>query len=320
MTGATTIVVAGAVTIRAQTAAMLLFGVVAVVGLAGAWLVISSAARRSLLMQRGGIEVGRVRLTDRFDLWLTRTERGAELVALLRSAGSELTAARFVGVVALSMAGVFMFASLLFPVPLALVAGVLTGWGWSAWLRRRLQKRREQFVTQLPEVARLLANGASAGLSMPAAIELCVREIDAPAREELQTVIDELTLGRSLADSLVGLQRRVPSREIAVLMSTLIIQQRAGGDVVRALQELSETLDARRETRREVRTLMAGAVYTSYIVPVLGAAALLLLNSVDSQTLDRMTTRPLGIAALVLAGVLYALGWLAIRRTTRIDV
>ncbi len=133
-------------------------------------------------------------------------------------------------------------------------------------------------------------------------------------------MIDELTFGRSLGDSLASLQRRLPSREIAVLMSTLIIQQRAGGDVVRALQELSDTLDARRETLREVRTLMAGAIYTSYIVPLLGIGALLLLNSVESQTLDRMTSKPLGIAALVVAGILYAFGWLTIRRTTRIEV
>ena len=155
---------------------------------------------------------------------------------------------------------------------------------------------------------------------MPAAIELCVREVDAPARDELQIVIDELTLGRSLADSLSSLQRRLPSREIAVLMTTLIIQQRAGGDVVRALHDLSSTLDARRETLREVVTLMAGAVYTSYLVPALAVAALLLLNSVSSHTLQRMTTNPIGIAALVVAGCMYAAGWLAIRHTTRIEV
>ena len=53
----------------------------------------------------------------------------------------------------------------------------------------------------------------------------------------------------SLADSLDRLRRRLPSREIAVLMTTLIVQQRSGGDAVSALHELSETLDSRRETQ-----------------------------------------------------------------------
>lgn len=65
---------------------------------------------------------------------------------------------------------------------------------------------------------------------------------------------------------------------------------------------------------------MAGAVYTSYLVPALGVAALLLLNSISSDTLKRMTTSPLGIAAFVIAGLFYTAGWLAIRRTTRVEV
>ncbi len=179
-------------------------------------------------------------------------------------------------------------------------------WGGSAWLGRRLARRNENFINQLPDVARLLSNGASAGLSMPAAIELAAKEIDAPAREELQGVLDEVHLGRSLDEALDSLARRLPSRELAVLMSTLIIQQRTGGDLVRALQDLSSTLDMRRETLREVRTLMAGAVFTSYVVPMLGLGALLMLNSINSKTLPRMTSSPLGIAALVVAGSMYA--------------
>jgi tight adherence protein B len=71
---------------------------------------------------------------------------------------------------------------------------------------------------------------------------------------------------------------------------------------------------------REVRTVMAGAVYTSYIVPLVGVGALFVLNAVNSRTLSRMTSQPAGIAALVVAGILYGFGWVAIKRTTRIEV
>ncbi len=303
------------------TEARLLFAGAALVALLGLWLLISSSARRSLLVARGSVELQRRRrLDERLDARLARTRRGGDLAAKLRSAGNVFTVTQFLLLVVGSSLGVGVLVSLLFPPLLAVAAGALAGWGCFAWLRRRLDKRREQFVAQLPEVARLLSNGASAGLSMPAAIELAVREIDAPASEELQTVIDELTLGRSLDESLASLQRRLPSREIAVLLTTLIIQQRAGGDVVRALSELSNALDARRDTLREVRTLMAGSVFTSYIVPALGVVTLFLLNALNSHTLQRMTTQPVGIAALVTAAILYAIGSLAIRRTTRIEL
>jgi tight adherence protein B len=249
-----------------------------------------------------------------------RTQRGADLAGKLRSAGTQLTPSRYVGALAAGMLGAFVVTSLLFPPLLAVIAAIVVPWGGSAWLGRRLARRNEEFINQLPEVARLLSNGASAGLSMPAAIELAVREMDAPAREELQVVLDEVRFGRSLDEALESLTRRLPSREVAVLMNTLIIQQRAGGDLVRALQDLSSTLDMRRETLREVRTLMAGAVFTSYIVPLLGLGALLMLNSINSKTLPRMASSPLGIAALIVAGTMYALGTLAIKRITRVEV
>jgi tight adherence protein B len=307
--------------IKTVTVAWLVFAGASLVGLAGMWLLVSSAARRSWIAQRGGLEVRRRRrILERLDDRLARGRRGADLAAKLRSAGTELTPARFLLLVAAAFVLAYLVACLLFPRVFALAAGALAVWGCFAWLAYRLDRRREQFVAQLPEVARLLSNGAAAGLSMPASLELAVREIEAPAREELQTVIDELTYGQSLDESLASLQRRLPSREIAVLMTTLIIQQRAGGDIVGALQDLSETLNTRRETLREMRTLMAGAVYSSYIVPILGVVALLMLDAINSHTLERMTSKPLGIVALVVAAGLYGVGWVAIKRITRIEL
>jgi tight adherence protein B len=305
---------------RVDEARLLYIGA-SLVALLGLWLLASSSARRSLLAERGGAELETgPSVSERLDARLVRTRRGAVLGARLNSVGSSLGLTRFLAFVAAAAIGAALLVSIVFPPLLAVAAGLVAGWACVARLERQLEKRKEQFVAQLPEVARLLANGASAGLSMPAAIELAVREIQPPASEELQTVIDELTFGRSLDDSLASLQRRLPSREIAVLLTTLIIQQRAGGDVVRALSELSHTLDQRRDTLREVKTLMAGAVFSSYLVPILGLGALLMLDSLNSHTLDQMTSTPIGIAALIVASLLYAAGTVAIRRVTRIEL
>ena len=56
-------------------------------------------------------------------------------------------------------------------------------------------------------------------------------------------------------------------------MTTLIIQQRAGGDTVRALSELGQTLEARKDLLREIRTMLSGAVFTSYLVAAHGRRA-----------------------------------------------
>lgn len=310
-----------AVAISQKAAPELALVGVAIVLLLGLWRLVSSSARRSALAERGGIDLERPRTPlQRLDVRILRTRRGSDLAGRLHSAGVERSAAEFALIVVAIIGGAFVLLRLLLPEALAVVGALVAWWACFFWLRRRLDKRREQFVAQLPEVARLLSNGASAGLSVPAAIELAVREIERPAKDELQTVTDELGLGRSLDDALSSLQRRLPSREIAVLMTSVIIQQRAGGDTVRALRELSETLDQRRELGREIRTLMASAIYTSYVVPALGLASLLMLNTVNPHTLDRMTSNTFGIIALVFAAILYITAFAAIRKVTRVEL
>lgn len=299
----------------------LAFAGVTVVALLGVWLLATNSARRSALMQRGGLSVRQRRRPDELlDPLLSRTQRGRVLDARLRSAGTALSAGQFVLVAAAVAVVSYLIARALFAPLIGFAGAVVGAWACFAWLDNRLEKRKELFVAQLPDVARLLSSGASAGLSMPMAMEIAVRELQMPAKEELQRVLDELALGRTLDAALDDLHQRLPSREISVLLTTIIIQQRAGGDVVHALRELSETLETRRNTLREMRTLMAGAVYTSYTVPLMGLGALVLLNAINPHTLQRMTSSAIGVVVLVVAGLMYAVGTLIIRRITRLEL
>lgn len=299
----------------------LAFAGVTVVALLGVWLLASNSARRSTLLRRGGMAMRRRRRPDELlDPLLSRTERGRVLDGRLRSAGTSLSAGQFLLVTAAVAVVAYLITRALFAPLIGIAGGLVGGWACFAWLDSRLEKRKERFVAQLPDVARLLSSGASAGLSVPMAMEIAVRELEMPAREELQRVLDEVALGRSLDDALDDLHRRLPSREISVLLTTIVIQQRSGGDVVHALRELSETLETRRNTLREMRTLMAGAVYTSYLVPAMGLGTLVLLNAINSHTLDRMTHSAIGLTVLVVAGSLYAVGTVIIRRITRVEL
>ena len=103
-------------------------------------------------------------------------------------------------------------------------------------------------------------------------------------------------------------------------MTTLVIQQRAGGDTVRALNEPASTLEARKDLIREVRTLLSGAVYTSYVVAGIGIAGVALMNMISPGVMRELTSTLLGIAALVVSGSLWAVAIVLIRRTTRVEL
>ena len=103
-------------------------------------------------------------------------------------------------------------------------------------------------------------------------------------------------------------------------MTTLVIQQRAGGDTVRALNELGGTLEARKEVLREIRTVLSGAVYTSYVVGGIGVAGIVLMNLISPGVMRELTSTLPGIAALTVSGTLWAIAYVLIRRTTRVTV
>jgi tight adherence protein B len=105
-----------------------------------------------------------------------------------------------------------------------------------------------------------------------------------------------------------------------VLMTTLVIQQRAGGDTVRALTELGHALEARKDLMREIKTLLSGAVFTSYLVVGIGVATIVLMNVMSPGVMREMATSVPGIATLIVTGTIWAVAFVLIRRTTRVEV
>ena len=209
----------------------------------------------------------------------------------------------------------------LFAGPIAFLFAVAITAGAARFYVERLRSQRsDAFVAQLPDLARVLANGASAGLSLPAAVQLAARELPEPAAAEMRVVVQELRVGQPIEDALEALRDRLPSRELGVLMTTLVIQQRAGGDTVRALNELGGTLEARKDLLREIRTVLSGAVYTSYVVAGIGIAGIVLMNLLSPGVMRELTSTLPGIAALTVSATLWIVAFILIRRTTRVTV
>ncbi|MDR6975717.1 tight adherence protein B [Streptomyces sp. 3330] len=265
-------------------------------------------------------DTGRRRRFRTLDRRLRRTRTGRALELKLAATGLDVTPGEFfVGMLA-AVAGLWLIGqATLAPFfgPIAGLLGVWAAWQFLNWQR---QKRIERFINQLPELARILANATHAGLALRTAIGMAAEELEAPAGEELAKVANQLAVGHSMDDALGELADRLPSRELVVLVTTLVLSNRAGGQVVGALRNLTETLEERKETRREVRTQLSQVNMTSYAVPVLGVGALFLMNSVEDGTLDRMTGSAIGQACVIIAFGLYAVGFVLIRRMSRIDV
>ncbi|WP_073946218.1 type II secretion system F family protein [Streptomyces kebangsaanensis] len=303
------------------TGATLLTCVLAVAGLhAYATGRAQRAALVDRLSQTGQVTTGRRRRFHALDRRLRRTRPGRRLELKLAATGLDVTPGEFFVYMLATVAALWLLGQAALAPFFGPLAGLLGVWAAVQFLNWQRQKRIEKFINQLPELARILANATHAGLALRTAIGMAAEELEAPAGEELDKVAHQLALGVSMDDALGELAERLPSRELVVLVTTLVLANRAGGQLVGALRNLTETLEERKETRREIRTQLSQVTMTSYAVPVLGVGALFLMNGVKAGALERMTGSPLGQAAVIVAFALYAVGFLLIRRMSRIDV
>ncbi|TXL90660.1 type II secretion system F family protein [Streptomyces sp. NBC_01725] len=285
----------------------------------------SGKAQREALVERmshtGQITVvGRRRRFRGLDRRLRTTGIGKRIERKIAVTGLDLTPGEYVVYVVAGLLGLYFLIGAIFASFFGVLAALAGLWGGNAFLNWQRVKRTEAFINQLPELTRVLANATQAGLAMRTALVMASEELDDPAGEELRKVADQLAVGHTLDDALGELADRLPSRELVVLVTTLVLSSRAGGQVVTSLRNLTETLEERKETRREVKTVLSQIQVTALAVPMIGLGFLLLINNMTPGALDKMTGATVGQVGTIVAFALYAVGYLAIRRMSRIQV
>ncbi|MER7463818.1 type II secretion system F family protein [Streptomyces sp. NPDC097981] len=292
---------------------------------AGVHAYAAGRAQRAALIERlatdGAPEpAGRRRRFTGVDRRLRKTALGKRIEVKLAVTGLDLTPGEFFVYMLMSVAGTWLVAASFLAPFFGPVAGLIGLWAANAFLNWQRARRTERFINQLPELARILANATQAGLALRTAIAIAAEELEAPAGEELSRVADRLAVGHSIEESLGEIAQRLPSRELVVLVSTLVLSARAGGAIVGSLRNLTVTLEQRKETRREIRTQLSQVTVTAYLVPAIGLGSLLLVNLMMPGALDRMTGALIGQTAVLVAIGLFTVGFVLIRRLSKIDV
>lgn len=291
-------------------------------GLLGARAILGLATeRRRIAAAAAGVrDLTDLSFADRSNRWFRTTRIGQMLERELTLAGiGAKPVVVFVVVLSIGALVAYVLWTALAPAfgVVGLSAGVLA---LRAYIRRAKARRLEAFIAQMPELARVLANATNAGLSIPTAVGIASDELEDPARTELQRVANSLRFGTDIETALDEMSTRLPSREVSVLLSTLIVCARSGGSLVTSLRDIADTLEERKETRREIRTTLAQSLATGYMVIILGGAMLFLLNAIQPGTVRAMTGSLVGQVALVVSFALFFGGFLIIRRMTRLEL
>ena len=219
-------------------------------------------------------------------LTLARFERsrwGRQIgVALQLADLAHVSPARYLLILVGGAIAVLISLMLLFGMP-APFAAVLTAGAVYLVPRYYLDSRRdhylERFNQQMAEIAQTMSNAMRAGLSIRQAVEIVAREVPPPGGREFALVGRELQLGSSMEDATQRTLARLPSDELKIMMTAILVQAQVGGNLSKALSEMARTLAERKSLQAEVRTLTAEARFTAQIVPVIPLGIILMLRS-----------------------------------------
>ncbi len=117
------------------------------------------------------------------------------------------------------------------------------------------QQRRMQFQRQLVDCLMVLSSSLKAGLSMLQSMEVVVQEMPAPSSQEFGLVLKENKMGVPLNDAIMHLKRRMPSEDLTLIVTAILVARETGGDVTEVFTKLIETIRERQKFKERIKTL-----------------------------------------------------------------
>ncbi len=212
--------------------------------------------------------------------------------------------------------GFFLQRSLL----VGLVLGIGGGFLPTLYIRSRQSRRLRAFDGQLPDVLDHLQGSLRAGYGLLQAVEWVSRQIPDPAGMEFDRVVREVQLGRTLLDALESMVRRIPSDDLALIITAIKIQYEVGGSLAEVLETVAHTIRERVRIYREIRVLTAQQRYSGYVLMVLPIGLAAFLMVVNPEYEMRLFEPGPTLCIPIGAAVAMVIGYIIMRKIVEIEV
>jgi tight adherence protein C len=144
--------------------------------------------------------------------------------------------------------------------PLLLVPAVAMGYILpDMWLKKKINQRKDEIASQLPEVVDILGLCVEAGLDFVTSIQWIIEKTPGknPVIEELAFLLEEIRWGKQRSQALKDMSKRLDIPEVRLFVSTLIQAERMGTPMGDALAIISEDTRLQRFHRGERKALRA---------------------------------------------------------------
>ncbi len=208
----------------------------------------------------------------------------------------------------------YLFSSMLLLSAIGAIAAAYVPFGLLQFKRGR---RLKSFEGSLPDAIDMMARSLRAGHSLPAAISIVAEQAQEPARTEFSEVFKQQNYGLPLRDALMQLLQRVPSQDLRVVVTGMLVQKDTGGNLAEILDRIVHVIRERVRIAREVRTHTAQGRMTGWILCLLPIVLLLIINVMSPGYSKVLFEEGIGRTMLYMGIGLLVTGGLIIRQIVR---
>lgn len=218
------------------------------------------------------------------------------------------------------------------------IGGLIAGWIVSRWwpvalagglvgllapfivvLRQRVT-RFARFEEQMPDAIDMIQRALKAGHPFGHCLKLVAEDMDEPIAREFELTFADLSYGNDPRRALFGLLQRVPSVSVTALITAVIVQREAGGNLAENLAKISSVIRGRFRFQRRVKTLSAEGRMSGWILSLTPIVLFAILWLMHPEYLSHLTEHPKGPTLIYCAVAMGTVGILWIRRLVRIEV
>lgn len=214
----------------------------------------------------------------------------------------------------LAVTGCFFTFLFLHFMPLAIGAAFVLAFVPFAVLNFKKKRRVDAFNKVLPDAIDMMARSLRAGHSMVAAIGIVAEHAAEPVGSEFGEVFRKQNFGLPLHNALTQLLDRVPSQDLRVVVTGILVQKDTGGNLAEILDRTVKVIRERLRIYGEIRTHTAQGRLTGWILCALPIVMLVLINIINPGYSKVLFQEGFGRTLLYVGAALLSVGAFIIRQ------
>ncbi len=187
-------------------------------------------------------------------------------------------------------------------------------------VNRIVNQRIQKFNIQMIDGLSLMANGMKSGLSIIQAIGMVKKEMPDPMSKEFDYILKQNQLGVTVEESFQNLAKRIPSEDVNMFVTSVIILKETGGNLAETFETIVYTIRERIKVEQKISAMVSQGVSQGVIVFCMPFGLGVMFYLSDPNFITPLFTTPLGWLLTGLILTLQFVGGFVIIKVIQIKV